>query len=142
MDLRILRGSRWKVLAPIRRDEQRDTWQCDLIDELETLAARQYASAVSGILKMLEICAESGLDSLPRDWSHLADRENGIYEFIKGDLRLLYFKASSGAVVVCSHVFVKKSRKTPDAEKKKAARVKTEYEAASRSGKLNILEKE
>lgn len=66
---------------------------------------------------------------------HRVDKKNEIYEFVKGDHRLLCFQAD-GKVVVCSHIFMKKGRKTPDDEKAKAIRLRKDYLEALVQGKV------
>lgn len=64
-----------------------------------------------GLLVLLERVADVGLNGLSPKQSHLVDQAHGIYEFIKGDLRLLYFKGEGRAIVVCTAGVVKKGQK-------------------------------
>lgn len=142
MDLLILRARSWQVLTPYRPATEESEQECDLLTTMTDLAkGQQYRASVSGLSKMLTECAEHGLDRLPAEWLHCVDKQRGIYEFSKGDLRLLYFQAKNGAIVICSHIFLKKGRKTPRAEADRAARLKESYEKAASAKQLRIKEK-
>lgn len=62
-----------------------------------------------------------------------------IWEFIQGDLRLLYFY-ERGRVVVCSHGFLKQSRKTPQSEIARAEQWQERYRTARAAGRLVVEE--
>jgi phage-related protein len=53
-----------------------------------------------------------------------------IYEFRAGRLRVPFFKLESGKVVLCTHVFLKKTQKTSKTDVLKAVRWKKTYENA------------
>ncbi len=129
------------MLAPVKSDEG-GKLSVPLAEDLDTYAEQNYRKSVESLVLMLEYCAEHGPDKLPPKWGHVLDKKHGIAEFIKGDLRILYFKANDGAVVVCSHVFLKKSQKTPKSEIKRAVRAKDEYELAAKRGQLKVYKKE
>ena len=60
-----------------------------------------------------------------------------IWELIAGRLRVLWFY-DQGRVVVCSHGFVKRTRKTPTSEIDRAQAVFDAYQSAKRSGLLKM----
>ena len=60
-----------------------------------------------------------------------------IWELIAGRLRVLWFY-DEGRVVVCSHGFVKRTRKTPLGEIDRAHAVYMAYQNAKKSGRLDV----
>lgn len=86
---------------------------------------------------MLELLDRVASNGPPRntDISHQIEQE--IWEFIKGRIRVLWFY-DRGSVVVCTHGFVKDSRKTPKREIESALRVRQQYFAAKRANAIQI----
>ncbi len=64
-----------------------------------------------------------------------------IWEFISGDLRILWFY-DERKVVVCSHGFVKQRQKTPKAQLEQAEAVRQRYFSAKRRSALQIEDEE
>lgn len=138
MDFLVVRERRWRILAPA--EVHGEVRQCRLLSDLERLAGSGYRSAVQGMFRILNEYAENGPSHLPRDWHHRVDAERDIHEFIKGDLRVLYFVSRTGTTVICSHVLLKKSQKTPAADRDRAFRLKRTYEASEDAGRINTIE--
>jgi len=117
--------------------------QCDekgnsgLADQLMKLKPSERA----GFLKVFEKAAVLGPKNIPRNMRHEIDKSRNIYEFIKGDYRIPYFY-DGGNLVVCSHVFRKKGRKTPTSQVNRVVRLREEYLAAKASGRLKEIEQE
>ena len=63
--------------------------------------------------------------------------EDDIYEFIQGRLRILWFY-DEGRIVVCSHGFVKKTKKTPRRELQRAKETHRRYFEDKKKGKIMI----
>ena len=99
-------------------------------------------SARSGLLQMLERVAEEGLDGIPSKWVHEANKQEHIYEFIKGDLRLFFFKGTGRQITVCTTGVMKSGRKADKAALTKAAKYRDDYIAASRKGTLQVVSDE
>ncbi len=78
--------------------------------------------------------AANGPRALNAAQAHQVDANDKIYELIAGGLRVLYFLGESGQVVICTHLFLKKSQKTPPREVARAVRAKKEYELATKAG--------
>jgi hypothetical protein len=53
-----------------------------------------------GLMHMLGTIAENGLQNVPHAWVHEANKNLKIYEFIKGPLRLFFFKGKNGQIAV------------------------------------------
>jgi hypothetical protein len=103
------------------------TQECHLLEQLENVEAR-YERSRDRLLAYLEKVGSEGIGCLNSAQFHLVDKPEKIYEFIAGDLRLLFFQASSGKVVICTHMFLKKSQKTPKSEVRTAVAWKKRYE--------------
>ncbi len=79
---------------------------------------------------MLAHVAEHGLAETPAKWTHPANKEQGIDEFIKGDLRLMFFKGNGRQIVVCTVGGMKKGQKADKQLVSQSAKLKDAYEAA------------
>lgn len=102
---------------------------CPLLDALANLEAVHDAHK-QRLLALIELAANEGLDALSTEQCHLIDKNEKIFELIAGKLRVPFFKLDSGKVVLCTHVFLKKTQKTPKKEVDKAVRLKKKYENA------------
>lgn len=134
MRLKTLYCGAWRVVAPLSEDGA-----CDLETELALLAGnKKLKASAQGMYTLWTRIPRNGPRALGTDLYHCIDDNASIYEFIKGDLRLLCFEAD-GAIVVCSHVFMKKSKKTPKREAKRAAEVKKLYQQAVLKDEVRIV---
>lgn len=88
---------------------------------------------------LFERFSRSGRDTFNDDLCHYVDKDEKIWEFIKGDIRVLWFYGKGSRIVVCSHGFIKKSRKTPIKEINHAVAIKKEYENAAKQNKLVVI---
>jgi phage-related protein len=105
------------------------TLKCELIDDFETIEAT-YAASRNRLLVYFQQVAINGLQALTTAQCHSVDANEKIYEFIAGKLRVLFFQGTTGHVIICSHMFLKKTQKTPPKEVSKAIRAKQQYLAA------------
>lgn len=112
------------------------TSECVLLTQIENLE-RTFEASGRRLLAYIRQLAEQGPSSFSSDQLHLVDTNNKIYEFVAGRLRLLFFYSSTGKMVICSHLFVKKTQKTPIKEVSQAQSVKKQYEE---SVKQNTIE--
>jgi phage-related protein len=128
MRLRRVRRARWEVLAVCgpRGD-------CPLLDLLGSLES-QLAADGRAMLRLLAFVAEQGP---PRNVEASHKIAGEIWELIAGRLRVLWFY-DAGRLVVCSHGFVKRTRKTPAAEIERAQAAYEAYQAAKRGGPLQV----
>lgn len=118
-----------------------DGEDCPSIDFL-TNGEADHAASRLGLLNFLKHIAQNGFQQASAKWSHEADKRNGIYEFIKGDLRLFYFKGHGDTIAVTTGGCFKKGRKADPAMVAAAIRWKTRYEQAVADGTLHIDETE
>lgn len=89
----------------------------------------------AALVELLEMVSVDGLNGLPTALCHLADQKNGIYEFVKGRLRLYFFKGVNGDIAVCTVGTVKKTQKVDPAMVDAAKKMKAEYHA--NAGNIN-----
>lgn len=106
---------------------------CPLLDDFENVEAI-YEKSRDRLLAYIAQVANAGPQTLNTAQCHVVDAKHKIYEFIAGQLRVLFFQGPTGRVVVCSHMLLKKTQKTPEQEVKKAIRAKNSYEAAEQAG--------
>lgn len=109
------------------------TLTCDLLDDFNDIEAT-YEASRNRILEYFKQVAAGGPQALNTAQCHQVDANNKIYEFIAGKLRVLFFQSAKGSLVVCTHMFLKKTQKTPPKEMSKAIRAKKEYEQAEKAG--------
>lgn len=104
--------------------------------EVETSAYR------TGLTRMLEIVSERGLYGVPVKWFHEANKEEKIFEFIKGPLRLFFFKGSGQQIAVCASGVRKQSKKADQAEVAKVIKLRKEYFDAIANKTLGVMKNE
>jgi hypothetical protein len=93
-----------------------------------------YRGSRDGLTDLLERVATHGLDVLSTKLVHEADKRRKVYEFIKGDLRLFFFKGAGDVIVVCTAGRIKKGQKVDRGAVEQAARWREEYQSAVASG--------
>lgn len=96
-------------------------------------------SARNGIRKFLEYACTHGLQGIPSAWSHEVNKEHGIYEFIKGPLRLFFFKGKNGQIAVCTGGTRKDGRKADQSSVAAAIKFKATYFEAIRTSTLEVI---
>lgn len=116
-------SSHYKVVAVMDGDS------CEIEEFFNDLADNYQASA-SGLFRLIEQIVERGIDVLSAKQCHQVDKNHKISELIKGDIRLLFFKGHGDTIIVATHAFIKKTKKTPDKDKNKAIRHKKAYQFA------------
>ncbi|MBN7822316.1 type II toxin-antitoxin system RelE/ParE family toxin [Bowmanella yangjiangensis] len=133
MRLLVLETSAWTVTA-VQEMTQAGEYECPFVSSLEELGPN-YTKSMEGLMSMLEKFAAHGQRMLNDEICHEADKNAKIFEFIKGDLRLLWFYGDGNKIIVCSHAFVKKRQKAPPLEVRKAINLKDRYEKLIKDGK-------
>lgn len=86
--------------------------------------------------------AKYGLNKLPKQWCHEANKANGIYEFRKGPLRLFFFKGNGSDIAVCTTGVRKSGAKADNSAVKASVRWKKNYVAAVANGTYEVIENE
>lgn len=86
------------------------------------------------MLRLFAFTAEQGP---PRNVEVSHKIAGEIWEFIAGRLRVLWFY-DEGRIVVCTHGFVKRTRKAPAGEIEQAQAAYEAYQAAKKSRRLSV----
>ena len=86
-----------------------------------------YEASRVGLLNFLERASQQGFDASLGRVAHLVNRENGIYEFVKGRLRLFFFHGKGKQIVVCTTGVIKKTQKVDKQPIEKAIKLRDEY---------------
>lgn len=135
MKVKILVKDAYRVVGVMDGD------QCAAEDFLLQGASNTAASRM-GMFSMLEYVAANGLQNMPSAWSHEADKPAGIYEFIKGPLRLFYFKGLNGEIAVCTSGVRKSGQKADKAAVAHAIAMKKQYMTAVKNNTYEVAEDE
>lgn len=128
MRLREVVRDRWRILAAC--NERGDC-------QIEEILGSFDEPGGSEAIKMMALLRWTSRHGTPRNKeksNHLGDE---IFEFKAESLRVLYFY-DVDRVIVCSHGFVKKTRKFPPGEKAGAVVCRRQYYEAKRNGELVI----
>jgi len=125
----------WTLVAPVQGDTTAvEAWLSELPDNLSGSAA--------GMMVLMDESAARPQG--PRSFSvklvHEIDKKESIWEFIKGDLRVLWFFGNGNKIIVCSHGFIKGGDKTPNAQKNEAIKLKRDYFEAMNNADIEIVE--
>lgn len=136
MRIRVLKNDRYKICCVA--DGSTD----DLLVFLNGLGANQEKSQ-AGMLVLLEnaACDPNGPRNWPDSLSHQIDAQEGIFEFIKGRIRVLWFY-DAGKMVICAHGFLKDSQKTPPERVGRAIDIKKRYLQAKATNTLVLVSDE
>ena len=89
---------------------------------------------------MLEIVAELGLQDVPSKWWHEANKREQIYEFIKGPLRLFFFKGQGKQIAVCTGGGRKRGGSADPKLVATAAEARRAYFEAAKANKLEVID--
>ena len=125
MILRTVSSGLYRVLAICT-----ERGECELLSFLGEMVGSIKKDAIR-MANLLERTAKEG-PSKRTEISHQLKDE--IFEFIQGRLRVLWFY-DEGRVVVCTHGFIKKSKKTPRGEIQQAKEIHRRYFEDKAKGK-------
>lgn len=99
-------------------------------------------SARTGLVQILERVAELGLQNVPNAWLHEVNKPGQIYEFIKGPLRLFFFKGEGRQIAVCTTGVRKSGQKTDKASVVRAVKLRMDYFTAVKNKTLQEVSDE
>src|SRR5689334_609830 len=105
-------------------DGARNEDKCELERQFELFkrAGGSIAKDVDRMFAVFDYIAEHGRERAV-NFFHEANKKKGIYEFVRGDLRVYFsFIPYQGQLCVCSHVIRKKSQKVKVADVNAAVR--------------------
>lgn len=110
-------------------------------DDFITQGEATTKASREGISTILEYVAENGLQNIPIAWVHEADKKNGIYEFIKGPMRLFFFKGQGNDIAICTLGGRKKGNNVDKSAVSASTALKKRYFAAVANGTYEVIEK-
>ncbi|MDU9047950.1 MAG: hypothetical protein Q3M30_03805 [Candidatus Electrothrix sp. Rat3] len=133
MNLNIIKDDSWKICEV-----------CDNEGNSPLLAwfnglNKKYQGSVRRMLAIINTVAtdRAGPTLLKKDISHEVNKNESIYEFIAGDLRLLWFYSKDERrMIVCGCQHLKKSQKANKIEVPRIIDIKKEYIASYRTGEI------
>ncbi len=112
---------------------------CEAMEFL-TRPEASYQASADGLLVLLERISHEGLSSISDVLSHCVDKNEKIYELIKGKLRLFYFKTEDDFLIICTTGLIKKTQAVDQKHVRKAIRLKHEYLEAVKQKTLIVIE--
>lgn len=133
MKIQALFTDAYQIVAVLDGDD------CPAQDFLTNRGADQEANS-TGLLEMMGHISKSGFRNTPSKWTHEANKNNGIYELIKGRLRLFYFHGKGNQIIVCTGGAVKNGKKANPQEVAKAIKYKEDYFKAIEGNTLELIE--
>lgn len=133
MELTIISSDKYTVAA-VNIDGE-----CPAIEFLENLEL-SYESNGNALYALFEKVSHEGLADIPAVLCHEVDKNEKIFEFIKGRLRIFFFKGKGDLVVICTTGILKKSQKVDQKQVNKAVKFKNQYLKAVEENTLEILE--
>jgi len=84
---------------------------------------------------------KNGPNLLSTDISHEVDKNESIYEFIAGDLRLLWFYSNKQRkMIICGCQHLKKTKKVNKKEVKRIIKIKKDYISAYDDGNVILFD--
>lgn len=137
MNIKILHESKYRIAAVVEDDGE----TCPVLDFLADIDS-QYQGSADGLMALIDRIAEHGFEGLSTKLCHYVDKGNKIYELIKGDLRLFFFKGHCDVIVIATHAIIKKQQKTANKDKNKAIEWKQRYQRAHDKKSIVFMEDE
>ena len=112
----------WAIESTTDRFERK----CLALDFLHDRASEaQYGASACKFAELFRRYATDGDQRLPASLFHMVDQNNGIYQFIRGDLRVFCFIYMGNAVL--THGAIKRSQKVDPQEVQRAVRMKGDF---------------
>jgi hypothetical protein len=119
-------------------DEHDNKLVCPVLEFFEKLE-NNYQGSKDGLLAWIDYIAKNGTQGLSSKICHCVDDKNKIFELIKGDLRLFFFKGHCDLIVIATHGIIKKTQHTKTSDKNRAIKYKKQYQNAHDKHLLKIL---
>ncbi len=136
MQLKSIREGTWKIYAVCE-----ENGMCPLLEFMNQLNPK-YTGAKDNVLATISKISQTphGPRLLSTDICHFVDKDEKIWEFVGGDIRVLWFYSSKERmVIICCQAFIKKGRKTPKGEIQKAIQIKDRYEDHAKLGRISVI---
>lgn len=138
MKLAYLTKGKFSVLAEVLQDQNGREY-IGILEEFKN-AEGKYRKSINGFAALFDIFKINGRGSIPRNCFHKPDSNDDLYQFIKGDLRLLCFFNEEGDAVILSHYEIKKGRKLPEKALNKARNLRNRYKSDFSKGLIKFRE--
>lgn len=135
MRVKVLFDDKYQIAA-VMDGERCPSESFMLSGDAGTKAARQ------GLMTMLEHVANAGLEGVPSSWFHEANKQEGIYEFIKGPLRLFFFRGNGRQIVVCTDGGRKHGPKADKSAVAQASKLREAYKDAMKNNTCEVMDDE
>jgi Phage derived protein Gp49-like (DUF891) len=129
LELVVIETDKYTVAAVLKNGN------CEVTEFLEELEETYHAS-VDGLYALIGLVSKTGLQDVSTKLSHCVNEEEKIYEFIKGKLRLFYFKGKGDLLVVCTSGIIKKTQKVDEKQVARAVALKKQYLQAVKDSTL------
>lgn len=137
MKLKILESSTKKVVAVTENNSQ-GVCTCPVTDFLHS-QPRELSGSAKGFKNLFKRYANGGRQQLTAALFHEVNKEEGIWQFTKGRLRIFCYIDNDERLLVLSHGAIKKTQKVSKSELKHAISVKNKYLEAKEESNI-ILE--
>lgn len=141
MNLRLVRRGPWSVYAVCT-----DRGDCPLLDFLyegsveqptgERVGKSREAKERVRMLARLKVVSENGP---PHNTEICHQIEEGIWQIETGRIRVLWFY-DEGKIIVASHGFVKRTKRTPEAEKRPIREALRRYREAKAARQIIVMQ--
>ena len=136
MKLLRLEADKQNVVAIVKERTGADD-ECPVLDFLHT-QPKETAKSALGFKSLFQRYAKDGKAGLTTSSFHPANKEEGIWEFIKGRLRIFCFVDNKNNLIILSHGILKKGQKADPTEVACAVRNKKKYYEAAKKNKIVI----
>jgi len=125
MKLVYLEKGKYSVLAEVIESQDGER-TIGIVEELENADA-QYKKSIAGFAALFKRFSDMGPVGLPYNLFHKPIKNEDLYQFIKGELRLLCFFNENGDAVILSHYEIKKGKRLSNKALNKARKLQYQY---------------
>jgi Phage derived protein Gp49-like (DUF891) len=132
LELVVIEADKYTVAAVLKNGN------CEVTEFLEGLE-ETYRGSADGLYALIGLVSKVGLQDISTKLSHCVNEEEKIYEFIKGKLRLFYFKGKGDLLVVCTSGVIKKTQKVDEKQVTRAIALKKQYLQSVKEGTLELI---
>lgn len=135
MHLCLIKNDIWTIYASCAKDGS-----CQVLSFLNNLNPKYHGSRTRLFAILARATSEhTGPSQFPVEISHLASSNAKIYEFIAGDIRLLWFYSQyKKRVIVCSAAYLKKTKKVDKRLIASAIKIQKQYVNDCQTGDMHI----
>lgn len=132
MRLRLLTRKRFRITSVADKT-------VDSVESFLHESSKQWPAHAKGCYALFARYAEFGREGMTSEWFHEANKQSGIWQFIKGRLRVYCF-LDGGDLIILTHGSIKKSQKADPKQIERAVALKNQYEQDKALNKIIFLE--